>query len=84
MGVEEHIEPREPRFNCARDLLVSNEKGDRNVIDRCSADFALTYDGLDIYLLHNYLILLEATPGIEPGYTVLQAHQGVFMGIFSN
>jgi hypothetical protein len=30
------------------------------------------------------LIDLEATPGIEPGYTVLQARQGAFMAIDDN
>jgi hypothetical protein len=28
--------------------------------------------------------LLEATPGIEPGYTVLQSRQGAFMAIDEN
>ena len=25
--------------------------------------------------------IVEATPGIEPGYTVLQSRQGTFMGV---
>ena len=30
------------------------------------------------------ILLVEATPGIEPGYTVLQSHRGVFMTIDEN
>jgi hypothetical protein len=30
------------------------------------------------------ICIVEATPGIEPGYTVLQARQGTFMSVDLN
>jgi hypothetical protein len=47
---------------------------------RQSGGKLMTGDGESIQVID----LLEATPGIEPGYTVLQSRQGAFMAIDEN
>jgi hypothetical protein len=52
---------------------VGQGKQGRTMIERPDhADFSLTQKGLGFAHAPKSLVLLEATPGIEPGYTVLQ------------